>query len=981
MQKSTQRVTVLVVALLMIGWPISMAVPGGAVAEQQSNHDQIQLNQIGGDEFSEVEDGLEVWERSVLPFRAPADDAATSIPVEDSAGHQLRLETDDGDGPANRDFIGVFDDHDIEIEFAQTQFADTNRDEFNDADDVQVIIAEFDDPDQDTDEVAGLDQLSDVVDPALDGDFDELQDQAEDRGVTFNINDIDDGPIDDGSFTYQEFNDDSDGEPGPHIILLAIPQDDDSNGFTTDEQGGLDILTLEDGNEATIIGVESVLVQQDSSEITFDDAVAPGDDIVVDYVTDVGDDETQSVLVYHEETFLDERTNVVVDGELGTSLEEDDITIEHTIENVNGNGSMTQAGNVFGTDASQRVITGTTPLGDIVDRLTDEADLDTNNESIGDTTLNASGVTNPEADEDGEIAVETFDNWTTGEYRVIHAAEDGTVGGVETTTDTIEVFEFEALDLQLDNSVIAEGDGETNARALADRSDGEEVDVTDDAEFESSNEDVATVDDTGVITAGDAGTTTITATFDDGPSGNEFTASAELSVGLVEEIDVEIDPDRIFFGGGVDNEPTEADFDITATVSDGEQAVLNDGDLELEFDEDLIDIDREAGIVTADGEGGSTEIEAELQGETDSVNIRTVRIERVTIDQGEQVEQGQSTVTFDDVDQDGDVRLQTGDSTEDEIDGVDQAAATTIELDTAEVNTATLEFAIPEADIGPDTEAEFGNEGVIFIDDSELAGDTIDPSADRVEFELVGGEFIIEVEVSFSEVTVAVGTEDPDPTPTTGTGGGGGGGGGGTVLPTEPSVTSGQSVSIADGVATFTLTSMQSITFEDATAEGTVGVDELDGIPNDQPPLGAGQPFVTGFAISVPDTQVNQSATLQAEISNERIEAAGVEAENLVILRAVDDGYQQLDTAVEMTDDGAVVEAETPGFSFFVVSAAEPDPEPDEETPDPEEEETPEPEEETPEPDDQAGFGLLVAILSLLAAALLALRRRRPVSG
>ena len=85
------------------------------------------------------------------------------------------------------------------------------------------------------------------------------------------------------------------------------------------------------------------------------------------------------------------------------------------------------------------MIAGTTPLGDIVDRLTAEADLDTNRALIGDTTLDASGVTNPEADEAGDITVETFGNWTTGEYRVIHVAEDGTVGGVETNTDTISV--------------------------------------------------------------------------------------------------------------------------------------------------------------------------------------------------------------------------------------------------------------------------------------------------------------------------------------------------------------------------------------------------------------------------------------------------------------------------------------------------------------------------------------------------------------
>jgi PKD repeat protein len=60
-------------------------------------------------------------------------------------------------------------------------------------------------------------------------------------------------------------------------------------------------------------------------------------------------------------------------------------------------------------------------------------------------------------------------------------------------------------------------------------------------------------------------------------------------------------------------------------------------------------------------------------------------------------------------------------------------------------------------------------------------------------------------------------------------------------------------------------------------------------------------------------------------VSNERLDAAGTAAENLAAFRLVDDEWQRLETSVaEETDAGVVLEAQTPGFSVFAVSAVEP---------------------------------------------------------
>jgi PGF-CTERM protein len=424
------------VTLLMIGWPLAVVIPGGAVAAPQST--QVSPDLIGGDDFSEVENDLEVWERAVLPLRAPAEDAETSIPVEDSAGHELRLKTQSGDGPANRDFVGIYDgDQTIDVEFGQTQFADTSQ--FG-GEEVQVVVAEFADNSEAASDVGGLDAIGDVVNPALEGDFVELQNQAEQRGITFSVRDA--GTLDsDGSTSFELDRETS----GPYAVMLAIPQDDNTNGFTTEQRTNdgttLDILTLDNNNQATIIGVETLLLHDSSSSVTAPNTVAAGEELTVDYDTGLGSGTTQSVLVYNQDTFFDEQTNVTIDGELGTSLSSDDITIEHSIADVNGVGNMTQDGNVFGTTASQRVISGTTPLGDIVDQLSDEANLEVNTDRTGTTVIDASGVTNPDADESGEFTLQTYENWTTGQYRLLHVAEDGTVGGIETSTDTITVVE------------------------------------------------------------------------------------------------------------------------------------------------------------------------------------------------------------------------------------------------------------------------------------------------------------------------------------------------------------------------------------------------------------------------------------------------------------------------------------------------------------------------------------------------------------
>ncbi|WP_218818921.1 PGF-CTERM sorting domain-containing protein [Halorubrum vacuolatum] len=263
------------------------------------------------------------------------------------------------------------------------------------------------------------------------------------------------------------------------------------------------------------------------------------------------------------------------------------------------------------------------------------------------------------------------------------------------------------------------------------------------------------------------------------------------------------------------------------------------------------------------------------------------------------------------------------------------------------------------------------------------------------------GEIPIEIQ-SEDDIDTRTVTVEADTPSGSGTGGGGGGGGGGAdaapagptapdtasvtanarerILDTEPDV-DGTGVTVED-------TALDSIRFDEDTLRGSVDVFELDEVPTDAPALADGQPFVSGFIIELDDDELtDESATLTATLPADQVSDAGAEPEDLVVLHAGDDEYDELETSVEANGD-VTVTAETPGFSTFIVTADVDEPEEADDVEEPDADDDPEPADDADdidepaddEPDDvdddTPGFGALVALVALLAAALLATRRR-----
>ena len=150
-------------------------------------------------------------------------------------------------------------------------------------------------------------------------------------------------------------------------------------------------------------------------------------------------------------------------------------------------------------------------------------------------------------------------------------------------------------------------------------------------------------------------------------------------------------------------------------------------------------------------------------------------------------------------------------------------------------------------------------------------------------------------------------------------------------LPADASTTGAEAATAAVDDATGTSsvtfagqTSVEGITF-DGPVEGAVGVAEYDSAPETTGPAPGAS--VSLVEISVPDSATDTSATIRTRISADRVAAADAAPGDLRLSRFADGEWQGLETTVvEETADGVVLEAETPGFSTFAVSAvSEPD--------------------------------------------------------
>jgi PGF-pre-PGF domain-containing protein len=186
----------------------------------------------------------------------------------------------------------------------------------------------------------------------------------------------------------------------------------------------------------------------------------------------------------------------------------------------------------------------------------------------------------------------------------------------------------------------------------------------------------------------------------------------------------------------------------------------------------------------------------------------------------------------------------------------------------------------------------------------------------------------------------------------TAAGGGGGGGGGGTGSSGEGEE-SGPNSGVTDGSGTtersrdpvlaethgiedrfpnapgtavlFEKTAIREIRLE-GQAHGEISIEEFDEPTDNAPPLPDGWSAASASVITVPDEHRRTNATLRAVVSEGWVAERGFAPESLTVYRLPDDGkrWESLPTETFEIEGGYAVEAETPGFSQFVVAGREP---------------------------------------------------------
>lgn len=113
---------------------------------------------------------------------------------------------------------------------------------------------------------------------------------------------------------------------------------------------------------------------------------------------------------------------------------------------------------------------------------------------------------------------------------------------------------------------------------------------------------------------------------------------------------------------------------------------------------------------------------------------------------------------------------------------------------------------------------------------------------------------------------------------------------------------------------------VDSVTFESDGVTGSVEVTAMESAPEDIEPSPGETVQVAN--VTVPEPARDASAALRLTVSTDRLDAIGAAPDELRVNRLRDGEWNALETDVtERTTSGVVLEAETPGFSYFAVSA------------------------------------------------------------
>ncbi|WP_246999290.1 PKD domain-containing protein [Halosolutus gelatinilyticus] len=410
MGSDERLVLVIFLASIMILAPIT-GVVGAAGGASTAN---IQEGSSGGD-FVDIHDDVSIWKGAAIPLRTETG-VENAVTVGDIPGLTVETTTE-GDTQLNRDAISVYETGSPVPLSYKTSDLDTSQ--FGS--DVQILVGHLEENTTEDDvNMSDLPMTGDEL----------LNELTQDNLDTLNAN---------VSFELREASLDSNGELEGYDEI----EPSEAGFYTVMMVDGTDSLVVENGDiksidDARVIGVEQFAVHDAPSKVSVD-ASEPGEDVVFNVsATELDGDVNHAIVLYDAQAFAESRLTFSVTEELATDLSTEDITIKHEVKDVNGVQSLGEDVKFFGESLDARSVGGMTNLADIISFFANEGDFDEPETEVIDDmiTLNASSTANV-SDADTELVVETYGNWSEGDYRWIHVAMGDSTDQFQANTDTV----------------------------------------------------------------------------------------------------------------------------------------------------------------------------------------------------------------------------------------------------------------------------------------------------------------------------------------------------------------------------------------------------------------------------------------------------------------------------------------------------------------------------------------------------------------
>jgi hypothetical protein len=349
-----------------------------------------------------VTDNVSIWDRASLPFRIDDADVATTIPTGAVTVEYAPENT--GQIDARRTATAVYRLDTANASFESVTGAGTN--EFA-GEDAQLVVARVNDA------------ASDSLGPTFGsfGALGSLVDPETDRfNATYTVADAGTVGSNGGLDTTVTFD-----RPGNYVAFLATG----GNFSATDGD-----LSVE--GPGTVVGVDTAVVERAAATVTdVTTRVEPGTNASVTVDPEVTGTNV-SVVLYHERTWVNSRTHVTVTERVSSSTDSPNLTIGHSIAEVNGHTAVAEPVRVAGTTYGDGRLSRATAseLIDLLANRNESAAGGPETTVIGDgTRLDASVVAERNVSGETTVEVPTRGNWTEGSYRWLV-----TTGGDRTTT-------------------------------------------------------------------------------------------------------------------------------------------------------------------------------------------------------------------------------------------------------------------------------------------------------------------------------------------------------------------------------------------------------------------------------------------------------------------------------------------------------------------------------------------------------------------